>query len=468
MATAAQIEANRRNAQMSTGPKTASGKAKASLNSLKHGERAKVVVPVLPQEDPEGAGREDPPLGRGPAAPGRPRARPGRAGGQDLLGCSTAPSGARPPGWPCGCGRPSSRRTSETVAKVCDLGRKLLYNAGPRILPVSGPPWDDNPAAFLCGLESTAEGCRWLLERWTVLGDCSTRRLWTLGPVPAIDLGKHRDAVDPGPSDGRDRRKRRRRLGRRCPPDAEVTRFTRRSREDAIDAGGRVLSRRKGVIPGGEVGSEADAMFLKMQATERHHEGTEGGERRNQECANEANSGRDKRKSFTTEGTEGTEGRGRRDQEFANEADSGAGGLGTGQGWRRRTRSIRPRVGRRAAGHGTRRGAGAGRAGSAGGPATGRTIPGRKRITARGAVGGSEEGCRGEKKGASEANLEMIKQVMAQRFSDMPAAAGGANEANSPGVVALVRAGNVTGRWRGGKRRGERRDVPRRDGISHR
>src|SRR4051812_23536625 len=52
MATAAKIEANRRNAQMSTGPKTESGKAKASLNSLKHGGRAKVVAPVLPQEDP--------------------------------------------------------------------------------------------------------------------------------------------------------------------------------------------------------------------------------------------------------------------------------------------------------------------------------------------------------------------------------------------------------------------------------
>ena len=70
---------------------------------------------------------------------------------------------------------------AETVAKVCDLGRKLLYNAGPRILPVSGPPWDDNPAAFLCGLESTAEGCRWLLERWTVLGDMLEREaIWTL------------------------------------------------------------------------------------------------------------------------------------------------------------------------------------------------------------------------------------------------------------------------------------------------
>ena len=70
------------------------------------------------------------------------------------------------------------------------------------------------------------------------------------------------------------------------------------------------------------------------------------------------------------------------------------------------------------AGDGSREGGIGGRAGE------GRSIPGRKRITARGAVGGSARGCDGEKKGASEANLEMIKQLMAQRFSDMPAARG--------------------------------------------
>ena len=70
------------------------------------------------------------------------------------------------------------------------------------------------------------------------------------------------------------------------------------------------------------------------------------------------------------------------------------------------------------AGSGSREGGIGGRAGE------GRTIPGRKRIPARGAVGGSEKGRGGEKKAASEANLEMIKQVMAQRFSDMPAARG--------------------------------------------
>src|SRR5438067_9564827 len=52
MATAAQIEANRRNAQMSTGPKSPAGKAKASLNTTKHGRRAGNAAPVLPQEDP--------------------------------------------------------------------------------------------------------------------------------------------------------------------------------------------------------------------------------------------------------------------------------------------------------------------------------------------------------------------------------------------------------------------------------
>jgi hypothetical protein len=59
--------------------------------------------------------------------------------------------------------------------KVCELGRKLLNDPGTRLRPSSGPPWEDNPAAFLRGLEETAEGCRWLLDRWVemrTLADC--------------------------------------------------------------------------------------------------------------------------------------------------------------------------------------------------------------------------------------------------------------------------------------------------------
>jgi hypothetical protein len=145
-------------------------------------------------------------------------------------------------------------------------------------------------------------------------------------------------------------------------------------------------------------------LFLKMQAAREKRktsttEGTEGRERQDPGCANEADSGSrtgsgeegqgtmEEDLRLTTEGTENTEGK-------------------VGGGPREEVESV------------SGEGRIAGRAGA------GRTIPGRKRIPARGAAGGSEKGRNGEKKGASEANLEMIKQVMAQRFSDMPAARG--------------------------------------------
>lgn len=51
MSTDAQVRANRTNAQRSTGPRTAAGKAASRLNALKHGVLAKHVV--LPNEDAE-------------------------------------------------------------------------------------------------------------------------------------------------------------------------------------------------------------------------------------------------------------------------------------------------------------------------------------------------------------------------------------------------------------------------------
>jgi hypothetical protein len=49
MATAAQIEANRRNCQKSTGPRTEAGKNRSKFNASDHGCRAKILV--LPTED---------------------------------------------------------------------------------------------------------------------------------------------------------------------------------------------------------------------------------------------------------------------------------------------------------------------------------------------------------------------------------------------------------------------------------
>ena len=56
MTTEAQIEANRRNAQLSTGPRTPEGKARSSQNALKHGIRAQAILDAqftLLGEDPQ-------------------------------------------------------------------------------------------------------------------------------------------------------------------------------------------------------------------------------------------------------------------------------------------------------------------------------------------------------------------------------------------------------------------------------
>jgi hypothetical protein len=51
MASFSQIEANRRNALRSTGPKTEAGKRRSRRNAIRHGLTAETVIEVL--EDPE-------------------------------------------------------------------------------------------------------------------------------------------------------------------------------------------------------------------------------------------------------------------------------------------------------------------------------------------------------------------------------------------------------------------------------
>ena len=200
MATAAQIEANRRNAQMSTGPKTQAGKAKASLNCPEARRAGQDRRAGAAPGGPRGSWTRRSAGGSRTCSPGTTPSATWSRGRPGSPGCSTALERCETAGLAVRVRQAQLPSNVETVEQVCDLGRKLLYNAGPRILPVSGPPWDDNPAAFLCGLESTAEGCRWLLERWTVLGDMLERgAIWTLTDLyRSIRLqGKHPvDAVN--------------------------------------------------------------------------------------------------------------------------------------------------------------------------------------------------------------------------------------------------------------------------------
>ena len=449
MATAAQIEANRRNAQMSTGPKTASGKARASLNSLKHGERAKVVVPVLPRKTPRSWTRRSA-SGSRTCDRTMPPSATWSSGRPGSPGRSTASSGARPPGWPCGCGRPSSRRTWRPSRQVCDLGRKLLYNAGPRILPVSGPPWDDNPAAFLCGLESTAEGCRWLLERWTVLGDMLEREaIWTLTdlyrsirlqgkhPVDAIndpDLNLQIQAwemmspgaaidfwercyhqtpkVDPGFQGFMEWRE----IADKPADEAEAMGLIKRMIAGRVERLEEMISLHE-EIAGEEAIELADAASFdpgpEAERLRRSQAAKSRELRQTLELFLKMQAARDKRKTLTAEGTEGTEGRERWRTNARTKPIWGAGWKGARRGkekLRKKGSISRTTDGEeRAAGLGTGRGMGAGRAGSADGPAKGGRFP-AGRDPPRGeqqAVG--KKGCDGEKKGASEANLEAKK-----------------------------------------------------------
>jgi len=171
MATAAQIEANRLNAQRSTWTKTDDGKAHVRRNAFKHGMTARTIMPVLTQEDSrqleERTDRWTNDL------------QPRNAIEYDLVILAARLAHAIERGERietahlAGPVREAARQQTQQVSlrrleQVQELGRKLLYITGPPTNPnaVPYPPFDDDPAVFVRKLEETVEGCRWLLARW--------------------------------------------------------------------------------------------------------------------------------------------------------------------------------------------------------------------------------------------------------------------------------------------------------------
>ena len=167
MATAAQIEANRRNAQRSTGPKSDEGKARVRRNAIKHGMTALTIMPVLPQEDPKELEDkiQQAITARKPRDPFEHDqvCRAVRLSWEldRAERVATAHLAHRV--------RMAARSGPETVSacelkKVHELGSKLFYKAG--IGPgYSSATADDYPAVIVRRLEESAEGCRWMLAR---------------------------------------------------------------------------------------------------------------------------------------------------------------------------------------------------------------------------------------------------------------------------------------------------------------
>jgi hypothetical protein len=171
--------ANRRNAQRSTGPKTAQGKARARCNAYKHGMSARSIMRVLPHEDPAELERRTLEyLGD---------MQPRNAIERDLVRqaarlsyqieraerLETAHLAAR-----VRESAQSKEISARQLRQVRELGRKLLYIVAPEDESYPYPPGSDDPAVFVRGLEETAEGCRWLLARWAEFRNLINRKAW--------------------------------------------------------------------------------------------------------------------------------------------------------------------------------------------------------------------------------------------------------------------------------------------------
>jgi hypothetical protein len=186
MVSEAKIEANRRNAKRSTGPRTAAGKNRSRYNALKHGMRAENEL--LPHEDPAAYQARFEIFTSGL----KPRDEL-----EEVL-CDRAARAS----WLFDRGdyfhnvRQADRINDARNGardEILALGRRLfmdatgpppLYGTVPASLCArtsrSGKADDpDDPARLLIRLESSVPGCQWLIDRWAeLLGLLYAGRSW--------------------------------------------------------------------------------------------------------------------------------------------------------------------------------------------------------------------------------------------------------------------------------------------------
>ena len=193
MTTQRKIEANRRNSQKSTGPRTAEGKDKIKLNALKHGLTAQTVV--LPHEDAEAYERRRESWTRELDATGD-------------LGQYLAERAVRV-SWQLD--RADSHERATLAKRVRELPRdrarardlavgalmgRLLHGGEPTepTGPAGGRDADrEGLAGVLARLEASADGCRRLLAEWAAIeGELDQHEHGhedgAPGPVAELDL----------------------------------------------------------------------------------------------------------------------------------------------------------------------------------------------------------------------------------------------------------------------------------------
>ncbi len=154
VASAARIQANRCNAQKSTGPRTPSGKEQSRANAVKHG----LCSTVVGIEDPEAVGERVAAL-----------AETFQFGPWLLKQVATV-----------GLRVEHAQEMQEAARDRLALHASVDWEGGRRLEAATlGDQLAQRPAPILEQLLKTPQGCEWLISRWAMLAHAADRGAWT-------------------------------------------------------------------------------------------------------------------------------------------------------------------------------------------------------------------------------------------------------------------------------------------------